>query len=34
MKLENPFDQKRGYQFGIEIDGNIKPLRNNIIVTV
>jgi hypothetical protein len=33
MKLENPFDQKRGYQFGIEIDGDIKPLRNNIIVT-
>jgi len=33
MKLENPFDQKRGYQFGIEIDGEIVPLRNNIIVT-
>lgn len=33
MKLENPFDQKRGYQFGIEIDGEIKPLRNSIIVT-
>lgn len=33
MKLSNPFDQKRGYQFGIELDGDIKPLRNNIIVT-
>jgi hypothetical protein len=33
MKVENPFDQKRGYQFGIEIDGEIKPLRNGIIVT-
>lgn len=33
MKLENPFDQKRGYQFGIKIDGEIKPLRNSIIVT-
>lgn len=33
MKLENPFDQKRGYQFGIEIEGNIKPLHNSIIVT-
>ena len=33
MKLENPFDQKRGYQFGVEIDGEIKPLRNSIIVT-
>ena len=33
MKLENPFDQKRGYQFGIEVDGEIVPLRNNIIVT-
>lgn len=33
MKLNNPFDQKRGYQFGIEIDGEIKPLRNSIIVT-
>jgi len=33
MKLDNPFDQKRGYQFGIELDGEIKPLRNSIIVT-
>jgi hypothetical protein len=33
MPVKNPFDQKRGYQFGIEIDGEIKPLRNSIIVT-
>lgn len=33
MKLDNPFDQKRGYQFSIEIDGKIEPLGNNIIVT-
>jgi hypothetical protein len=33
MAVSNPFDQKRGYQFGIEIDGEIKPLRNSIIVT-
>ena len=33
MKSNNPFDQKRGYQFGIEIDGEIKPLRNFVIVT-
>ena len=33
MKLSNPFDQKRGYQFGIEIDGEIRPLRDSIIVT-
>jgi hypothetical protein len=33
MAVENPFDQKRGYQFGLKIDGEIKPLRNNIIVT-
>lgn len=33
MKLDNPFDQKRGYQFGLKIDGDIKPLHNNIIVT-
>ena len=33
MAVENPFDQKQGYQFGIEIDGDIKPLKNNIIVT-
>ena len=33
MAVNNPFDQKRGYQFSIEIDGEIKPLKNNIIVT-
>ena len=33
MAVENPFDQKRGYQFGIQIDGEIRPLKNNIIVT-
>jgi len=33
MPVENPFDQKRGYQFGIKIDGEIKPIKNNIIVT-
>ena len=33
MKVENPFDQKRGYQFGIEIDGEIKPLHDSVIVT-
>ena len=33
MAVENPFDQKRGYQFGVEIDGEIQPLKNNIIVT-
>jgi hypothetical protein len=33
MPVTNPFDQKRGYQFEIEIDGEIKPLRNSIIVT-
>jgi co-chaperonin GroES (HSP10) len=33
MAVTNPFDQKRGYQFGIEIEGNIKPLHNSIIVT-
>ena len=32
MAVENPFDQKRGYQFGIEIDGEIKPLRDSVIV--
>ena len=32
MAVENPFDQKRGYQFGIEIDGEIKPLHDNVIV--
>ena len=33
MKVENPFDQKRGYQFGIEINGEIKPLHDSVIVT-
>lgn len=33
MKVENPFDQKRGYQFGIEITGEIKPLHDSVIVT-
>jgi co-chaperonin GroES (HSP10) len=33
MAVQNPFDQKRGYQFGIEIDGEIKPLRDSVIVT-
>lgn len=33
MKLDNPFDQKRGYQFGLEIDGEIRPLHDTIIVT-
>jgi co-chaperonin GroES (HSP10) len=33
MAVENPFDQKRGYQFGLNIDGEIRPLRNNIIVS-
>ena len=29
---EGLFDQKRGYQFGIEITGDIKPLHDSIIV--
>jgi co-chaperonin GroES (HSP10) len=33
MAVENPFNQKIGYQFGIEIDGNIKPLHDSVIVT-
>ena len=33
MAVENPFDQKRGYQFGIEIEGEIKPLHDSVIVT-
>lgn len=33
MAVTNPFDQKRGYQFGIEIDGEIRPLKNSVIVT-
>jgi len=33
MAFKNPFDQKRGYQFGIEIAGEIKPLHDSVIVT-
>ena len=33
MAVTNPFDQKRGYQFGIEIEGEIKPLHDSVIVT-
>ena len=33
MAVSNPFDQKRGYQFEIEIDGEIRPLRDSVIVT-
>lgn len=33
MAVKNPFDQKRGYQFGVNIEGEIKPLRDSIIVT-
>ena len=33
MAVTNPFDQKRGYQFGIEIEGEIRPLRDSVIVT-
>jgi co-chaperonin GroES (HSP10) len=33
MAVENPFDQKRGYQFGIEIESNIRPLNDSVIVT-
>jgi co-chaperonin GroES (HSP10) len=33
MAVTNPFDQKRGYQFEIEIDGEIRPLRDSVIVT-
>jgi len=32
MAVTNPFDQKRGYQFGIEIAGEIKPLHDSVIV--
>jgi len=33
MAVKNPFDQKRGYQIGVEVDGEIRPLKNSIIVT-
>ena len=33
MAVKNPFDQKRGYQFGIEIEGEIKPLHDSVIDT-
>lgn len=32
MAFENPFDQKRGYQFAMEINGEIRPLNDNVIV--
>ena len=32
MAVTNPFDQKRGYQHTIEIDGKITPLRDSVIV--
>ena len=32
MAVTNPFDQKRGYQKTIEIDGKITPLRDSVIV--
>jgi len=32
MAFENPFDQKRRYQFAMDIDGEIKPLNDNVIV--
>lgn len=33
MAVTNPFDQKRGVQFGLDIEGEIKPLRDSVIVT-
>ncbi len=33
MAVTNPFDQKRGVQFGLDVDGEIKPLRDSVIVT-
>lgn len=33
MAVTNPFDQKRGVQFALEVDGTIKPLRDSVIVT-
>lgn len=33
MTVSNPFDQKRGYQFDTKITGDIKPLRDGVIVT-
>lgn len=33
MAVTNPFDQKRGYQFALEVDGTIKPLHDSVIVT-
>lgn len=33
MKLDNPFDQKRGYQLGLDINGEITPLHDSVIVT-
>lgn len=33
MAVTNPFDQKRGYQFSLEVDGTIKPLHDSVVVT-
>lgn len=33
MAVTNPFDQKRGVQFALEVDGTIKPLHDSVIVT-
>lgn len=33
MAVTNPFDQKIGYKFALEIDGEIKPLHDSVIVT-
>lgn len=33
MAVTNPFDQKRGVQFALDVEGEIKPLRDNVIVT-
>jgi len=32
MAFENPFNQTRGHQFAMDIDGEIKPLNDNVIV--
>jgi co-chaperonin GroES (HSP10) len=32
MAVENPFDQKIGYKFALDIDGDIVPLKDNVIV--
>lgn len=33
MGFSNPFDQKQGYQFELQIDGKIKPLHDSVIIT-